>query len=322
MLNENDPRPVEETAPERRPRTWLRWLGIGVAAAVLIFGVVSLVASLSRRAGAEQAAEIDQLKKIISSEEEELKQMQSDYDDALELLEKKQAEYDEVRKKLDSGVIENDAAGQQSLDQLRAAAEQTQMDYSAALAAYETAVDTVEQTVASSDAGKKQLEALEPFVSYAAAYEQFAAGTTDALPGIAPEEDGQAPDAQSWYAAVVLPAATQAGITLPDQVDAFPAAVQALTAEPSAKVKAYDDALAASKAAEAKLSETNAAQEATAKAYADGKAAQRTSEDWLSDCAQEIDRLQKRVRDLEDSIYDVNSELEDHRAALKKLENK
>ena len=76
------------------------------------------------------------------------------------------------------------------------------------------------------------------------------------------------------------------------------------------------------KEAEAKRAEANTAQETAAKAYADGKAAEKTSEDWLNDCEQEIDRLEKRVKDLERSIDELNTTLADHHAELKKLESK
>ena len=80
--------------------------------------------------------------------------------------------------------------------------------------------------------------------------------------------------------------------------------------------------LAASKEAEDKLKQANTAQEDAAKAYADGKNVQKTSEEWLADCEAEIDRLEKRLSDLEKSIADVKSDLEAHRAELKKLEGK
>ena len=322
MSYDPDALPAAEEIPERRPRSWLRWLGVGVAAAVLLFGIASLVASLARRANEERTAALDEMKKIIASEEAELEDLQSDYDETLAVLQKKQDEYDEVRRKLESGVVESAADGQQSLAQLRADAENTQKNYSAALAAYDAAVDAAEQSTAGYDEAKTQLEALKPFLDYAAAYEQFTSGETDKLPDSAPAEGEDAPDAQTWYTAVVLPAAELAGLTLPDTVEALPEAIREQAAGPAANVKAYEDALAAVKEAEAKLAEANAAQETAAKAYADSKAAEKTSEDWLNDCEQEIDRLEKRVKDLERSIDELNTTLADHHAELKKLESK
>ena len=320
MSYEPDPRPAED-APASKKRTWTRWLGIVVAAAVLILGVVSLVSSLTRRAGEAQRAEIEQLRKTIESEADELESLQADYDDAVKALEKKQSEYDEARAKHDSGVVE-DAAGLQSLDQLKASAEQAQADYSAALEAYDASIDAVELNAAGYDEAKTELAKLEPFLGYAAAYEQFISGASDDLPGIAADEWEDEPDAQTWYTMIVFPAATQADVTLPPAVEGFPAAIQALAAEPSAKVQAYDDALAASKEAEAKLSEANTALEAAAKAYADGKAAQKTSAEWLADCEQELERLEKRIQELKTAVDDITSTLDSHRAELKKLESK
>lgn len=320
MSYDPDTRPAADDIPARRAPAWLRWLAVGFAAAVLVLGIVSLISSLTHRAGEERANAAAQLKKTIASEEAELRDLQSDYDETLAVLEEKKSEYDEVRKKLESGVIDTTSEGQISLSQLRADAEAAQKDYSAVLAAYDAAVDAVQQNTDSSNEAKAQLEKLQPLQGHAAAYEQFLSGAADSLPGVSPEDGEEAPDAQTWYAAIVLPAAAQAGVSLPDTVEAFPAAVQALAAEPSARVKAYDDALAAVKDAEAKLAAANAAQEAAAKAYADGKASQKTSEDWLSDSEQEIDRLEKRIQDLEKSIEDVRSALENHRAELKKLD--
>lgn len=318
MSYEQEPR-SEAEAPERKKRGWLRWVGIGVAAAVLILGVVSLISSVSRHAREEQTAAIEALKTTIESEAQELEELQADYDAAAEALEKKQAEYDEARAKHDSGVVEDAQAGQQSLDALRADAEQKQKDYSTALEAYDASVDLVEQNVMGYASAAEEMKKLEPFLGYADAYEQYLSGAAQELPGMDP---GAEPDAQTWYSTVVFPAATQAGVGLPPQVEGFPSAVKALAADPSAKVQAYEDAVAATKDAEAKLAEANTAQETAAKAYADGKAAQKTSEDWLTDCEAELERLENRVKDLEESIRDVTASLDQHRAELKKLEGK
>ena len=326
----SDPDDTEETPepeyeaddPRKQPRRWTRWLPFGIAAAVLIFGIVSLVFSITRRAEERQAAEIAALRQTIKSEEAQLDTLQTDYDAAKDALEKKQTEFDEVQAKLDAGLVEDPTAGAQSLDDLKAAAGKAQEEYSAALEAYDRAIDAVEQNAPGYDEAKNQLAKIEPFLSYATAYQQFVSGASDELPGVNPEEWEDGLDAQEWYSMMVYPAATQAGFTLPSAVDAFPAAVQALTTEPAAKVKAYEDALAASKDAEARLAAANTAQEDAANAYAEGKEAQKTSEDWLADCEQEIARLEKRVQDLETSIQDVTASLQAHRDELKKLENK
>ena len=318
----DSPSVPEEPAPSEPAkggkRKWTRWIGVGIAALVLILGVASLVSAMARRSAEAKAAEIDALKQTIAEEEDRLEGLQSDYDAAVKALEAKQAEYDDAREKADAGIVASSAAGQQSLDELKAASDKARSDYSAALEAYDKAVDAAEQTVAGYDEAKAAMARLEPFLSYATAYQQFTSGAADALPGYDPGED--APDPQAWYTQVVLPAAEQKDISLPANVTEFPAAIQALTADPAAKVKAYEDALAAVKEAEKKLEEANAAQEAADKAYADGKEAQKTSEAWLSECEEEIDRLQRRVDDLKDSIDELTETLEGHRAELKALE--
>lgn len=325
MPFEDDPREYdapdeepEEEAPKRR--SWTRWLGIGVAAAVLLLGVISLISALSHRSDQEQPADLNALRSTIASEEAELKSLQTEYDTVKQTLEDKQKEYDQARAKLESGVVDSSAEGQQSLDELKAAAEKAQEEYSAALEAYNASIDAIEAATPGYDAAKAELEKLAPLQNYAAAYTQFISGASDTLPGYENEDPDAEGVTQSWYAAVVLPAAQQAGLDLPEDVASFPAAVQALAAEPAAKVKAYDDALAASKEAEDKLKEANTSQEDAAKAYADGKNTQKTSEEWLADCEVEIERLEKRLAELEKSIAEVKADLEAHRAELKKLE--
>lgn len=325
MPFEDDPRDfteeesIEEDAPKRHG--WGRWVGIGVAAFVLLFGLISLISALSHRSQEpEQPVDLSALRSTIASEEAELKSLQTEYDTVKQTLDDKQKEYDDARRKLGAGLVDSSAEGQRSLDELKVAADKAQEEYSAALEAYDAAVDAVESATPGYTEAKAALEALAPLQSYAEAYTQFASGASDTLPGYESEDPDAEGVAQSWYDAVVLPAAQQAGAELPETVESFPTAVQTLAAEPAAKVKAYDDALAASKEAEDKLKQANTAQEDAAKAYADGKNAQKTSEEWLADCEAEIDRLEKRLSDLEKSIADVKADLEDHRAELKKLE--
>ena len=310
-----DDRPDQEAKPRRR----MRWLGIAIAGAVLLLGIVSLLSALSRRGGEPKAADLNTLRSTIASEEEQLRDLQAELDNAEQALADKQAEYDKAKTEAEAG--QPDAAGaQRSLDELKADAQKAQETYSEALKAYDESVDAVAAAAPGYDDAKAQMDVLAPYLSYAAAYEQFMSGAADTLPGIENEDPEAEVSAQSWYESVVLPAAQQAGLQPPGLVEYFPAAVQELAAEPSAVVKTYEDALAASKEAEAKLQEANTAQEDAAKAYEDAKNAQKTSADWLADCEAEIARLEKRVADLKDSIEQVTKSLEAHRAELKKLE--
>lgn len=305
--------PVDGESEPRR-HGWTRWLPFAIAALVLIFGIASLVVSLSHRTDSAREADVTALKNTIASEETQLENLQEDYDAAVDALEKKQAEYDEALQQAESGQAQTAEPGAKTLETLKTEAAQAQEAYSAALEAYDAAVDGVEQNAPGYDDAKNRLNKIQPFLSYATAYQQFASGATDELPGIEETEDETAVDPQTWYTTIVYPAATQAGYTFPTAVEEFPAA------EPAAKVKAYEDALAASQAAEAKLAEANKAQEDALTAYADAKEAERTSEEWLSDCEQEIARMEKRVKDLEASIQDVTASLKAHRAELEKLE--
>lgn len=310
----------DDRAPEPAKK-WTRWIPFGIAAVVLIFGIASLIFSMTRRAGESREAEVNALRNTIASEEQQLKTLESDRDDAAEALEKKQKEYDEALEEAKTGLVDDEAAGTKSLETLKTEAADAQKAYSEALEAYDKAVDAVEQTAPGYDEAKTKLEKLQPFLSYATAYQQFMSGAAQELPGMSADDSEAGPDAQVWYTQVVYPAAAQAGFTLPDTAEAFPAAVQALAADPSARVKAYEDALAASKEAEAKLTEANKTQEETLQAYAIAKEAEKTSEDWLNDCEQEIARLEKRVEDLEASIEQTAASLENHREELKKLQD-
>ena len=310
--------PAEEQAP--KPRSWLRWLGIGIAAAVMLLGIVSLITALSHRTGEDtKPVDLSALRSTIASEEEQLKDLQAELDKTEQALADKQKEYDKA--KADAAAGMPDASGvQRSLDELKKAAQEAQDAYSEALKTYDASVDAVESAAPGYEEAKAMTETLAPFLGYAEAYEQFVSGASDTLPGVETEDPETEVSAQSWYEAVVLPAAQQAGLQPPGLVEYFPAAVQELAAEPAAAVKAYEDALAASKEAEAKLKEANTAQEDSAKAYADAKNAQKTSADWLADCEAELDRLEKRIADLKDSIDQVTKSLDAHRAELKKLE--
>lgn len=317
-----------KASPEER-MTRTRWIWIAIAFAVLLFGIASLVISMTRRAAEAKAAEIRKLTATIESETDELKALQKEYDTTEKTLTDLQKEYDEAREKHDAGLVETAASEEQSLDALRSSAEQAKQAYSDALTAYDASVDQVEQNAMGYDDAKATLEKLQPFLAYAADYEAYAAGTAETLPGWEPQEpadpedpeaEAQPSDAQAWYDAVVFPAASEAGIGLPPAVEGFPTAVQALAADPTAKVETYEAALKASQEAEQKLTEANTQLETTAKAYADGKNAQRSSEDWLSDTEQEIDRLTSRIEDLEEAIDTLTEELEAHQAELKEID--
>lgn len=315
-----------------------RWIAVITAGVILLFGIFSLVMSMHRRAVEAREAEIEELRFKVESETDELKSLQKEYDTVSETREDLQKEYDEAREKHDAGMVETSGSAEQSLEELKAAAEQAKQDYSAALAAYDASVDQVEQNAMGYDDAKASLETLKPFVDYAASYEAYVAGTAETLPGLEPKAESETPenpdepetteqpsdaqpsDAQAWYDTVVFPAAANAGIGLPPAVEGFPTAVQALTADPTAKVEAYENALKASKDAEQRLADTNAKLESTAKAYADGKNAQRSSEDWLSDTEIELDRLSTRMEDLQKTIDDLTEQLEKHQAELKELE--
>ena len=315
------------SSEERMNRT--RWIWIAIAFAVLLFGIASLVISMTRRAAEAKAAEIRKLTATIESETDELKALQKEYDTTEKTLTDLQKEYDEAREKHDAGMVETAASEEQSLDALRTAAEQAKQAYSDALTAYDASVDQVEQNAMGYDDAKATLEKLQPFLTYAADYQAYAEGTAETLPGWEPQDpadpedpEAEAPpsDAQAWYDAVVFPAASEAGIGLPPAVEGFPTAVQALAAEPTTKVETYEAALKASQEAEQKLSEANTQLETTAKAYADGKNAQRSSEDWLNDTEQEIDRLTSRIEDLEKTIDSLAEQLEAHQAELKEID--
>lgn len=339
LVAKESKQPISSEQKSRRAER-RRWIAVITAGVILLFGIFSLVMSMHRRAVEAREAEIKQLHFKVESETDELKSLQKELDTVTKTREDLQKEYDEARKKHDAGVVETSGSAEQSLEDLKAAAEQAKQDYSAALAAYDASVDQVEQNSMGYDEAKASLEKLKPFVDYAASYEAYLAGTAETLPGMEPKAepepeasdapeateqpeqpaDTQPTDAQTWYDTVVFPAATNAGIGLPPAVEGFQSAVQALTADPTAKVEAYENALKASKDAEQKLADTNAKLESTAKAYADGKNAQRSSEDWLSDTEKELERLSARMDDLQKTIDDLAEQLESHQAELKDLE--
>ena len=134
MPFEDDPRDfteeesIEEDAPKRHG--WGRWVGIGVAAFVLLFGLISLISALSHRSQEpEQLVDLSALRSTIASEEAELKSLQTEYDTVKQTLDDKQKEYDDARQKLGAGLVDSSAEGQRSLDELKVAADKAQEEY-------------------------------------------------------------------------------------------------------------------------------------------------------------------------------------------------
>ena len=106
-----DDRPDQEAKPRRR----LRWLGIAIAGAVLLLGIVSLLSALSRRGGEPEAADLNTLRSTIASEEEQLRDLQAELDNAEKALADKQSEYDKAKAEAEAG--QPDAAGAQQFRQ-------------------------------------------------------------------------------------------------------------------------------------------------------------------------------------------------------------
>ena len=96
---------------------------------------------------------------------------------------------------------------------------------------------TIDANTQAYNEGKAMLEKIEPLMPYLNQYVEFRDGYLTQLPGFA--------SAQAWFVSVVRPIGAQLGLTIPDDVTDFPAYMQNMVAEGKAKLKEYEDGLAA-----------------------------------------------------------------------------
>lgn len=96
---------------------------------------------------------------------------------------------------------------------------------------------TIDANTQAYNEGKAMLEKIDPLMPYLNQYVQFRDGYLSQLPGFS--------SAQAWFVSVVRPIGAQLGLTIPDDVTDFPAYMQNMVAEGKAKLKEYEDGLAA-----------------------------------------------------------------------------
>ncbi len=95
--------------------------------------------------------------------------------------------------------------------------------------------------------GKELLGKIEPLMPYLNQYVQFRDSNLASLPGF--------DSAQAWFVSIVRPIGSSLGLEIPADVTDFPAYMQNMVAEGQAKLKQYEDGLAALEAGKAQLAQ-------------------------------------------------------------------
>lgn len=156
------------------------------------------------------------------------------------------------------------AAGQRAYNEGKAELSKGYMDYEAGKAALEEGRKQVAEGQAQIDAntqayneGKALLSKIEPLMPMLNKYVELRDNGIGMIPGMASWEGFDS--AQAWFVSVVRPLGARLGLTIPDDVTDFPAYMQQMVAEGQAKLKEYEDGLAALEAGKAQIAAGEAA---------------------------------------------------------------
>lgn len=155
-------------------------------------------------------------------------------------------------------------AGQIAYNEGKAELSKGYMDYEAGKAALEEGRKQVAEGQAQIDAntqayneGKALLSKIEPLMPMLNKYIELRDNGIGAIPGMSSWEGFDS--AQAWFVSVVRPLGARLGLTIPDDVTDFPAYMQQMVAEGQAKLKEYEDGLAALEAGKAQIAAGEAA---------------------------------------------------------------
>ncbi len=156
------------------------------------------------------------------------------------------------------------AAGQRAYNEGKAELSKGYMDYEAGKAALEEGRKQVAEGQAQIDAntqayneGKALLSKIEPLMPMLNKYIELRDNGIGMIPGMSSWEGFDS--AQAWFVSVVRPLGARLGLTIPDDVTDFPAYMQQMVAEGQAKLKEYEDGLAALEAGKAQIAAGEAA---------------------------------------------------------------
>ena len=120
-------------------------------------------------------------------------------------------------------------------------------DYAAGKAQLSDGQRQIDENTQAYNEGKETLASIEPILPYVEQYMRFRDGTIAKLPDF--------DTVQAWFAAVVRPLGAKMGLTLPDDVTDLPAYIQSMVVEGKAKLKEYEDGLAALQSGKAQLAD-------------------------------------------------------------------
>lgn len=197
----------------------------------------------------------------------------------------------------EAGTLPGDLVSTQDRQQLAEAKQKlddAQAQYEAALKQYNDLNAQIEANTQAYNEEKEKLAAIESLIPYLNMYQNFRNGEADVLSSLPGGQIGGMlfTNAQAWYISVVRSIAAQNGLDLPADVNDFPAYINEVLAESQAKMKPYEDALAARDVAKPQLDQARSQLDAAQSQYdnlagaaelADGEAA-------LADGAKELEQ--------------------------------
>ncbi len=144
------------------------------------------------------------------------------------------------------------SVGQQAYNEGKQTLSQGYMSYEEGKKALEEGKKQVAEGQAQIDAntaayeeGKEMLSKIEPLMPMLNKYVEFRDSNLTSMPGF--------PSAQAWFVSVVRPLAASLGLEIPEDVTDFPVYMQTMVAEGQAKLKQYEDGLAALEAGKAQV---------------------------------------------------------------------
>lgn len=227
-----------------------------------------------------------------------------EYEQGLVKVVDKKLQLTEGQLKLNQGYADY-VAGKQQLDEGKKNLDDSEELYADALKQYNEGVKLIEENTDAYNEAKAKLAQLEPLMPYANAYINFRNGTVSSLPGFGQEVFY---NAQAWYAQIVAPLAASLGVSLPNNVTDFPAAMQLHVSEAKAQMKEYEEGLAMLEAAKPQLEAARVQLDQGYVTYNDGQAALANGAEKLREGEAQLAQSKQDLADAEEELMaDLNA---------------
>lgn len=204
---------------------------------LILAGIFSILAALS---GLKDCKAIQTYKELDGKEAERV----SELEDAIHQLKDNEAAYAQGMQDYADGQIALQEGGEKLTS--------GQAEYDAGVkqlaegkAAYAAGQKMIRDNTDAYNEGKEQLASIEPLLPMVDTYIALRDRTIAFIPGFA--------NAQTWFAEVVAPMASQLGVDIPSDVTDFPGYIEKMVADGKAQIKQYEDGLAELAAAEKEI---------------------------------------------------------------------